>query len=259
LNFVSDCRKLSLIVRFSTFVKMKKAIIIGATSGIGKSLAELLLREGYEVGVTGRREELFQSIKTQGTSRIFFKKMDVQDISTLEPICNELVRQMGGLSLLIISAGIGEENEKLAFDIENNVIKTNIQGFTCMADWGLRYFKQQGFGHLVNISSIAGIRGNGIAPSYNATKAYQINYLEGLRINVMNFGSSITITDVRPGFVDTAMAKGEGLFWVASVQKAAEQIFEAIRQKKQVVYITKRWGLIAVLLRVIPFSILKRV
>jgi short-subunit dehydrogenase len=46
-------------------MKMKKAIIIGATSGIGKSLAELLNREGYEVGVIGRREELFQSIKTQ--------------------------------------------------------------------------------------------------------------------------------------------------------------------------------------------------
>ena len=247
------------MISLSTFMKMKKAIIIGATSGIGKSLAELLLLEGYEVGVTGRREELFQSIKTQETSRIFFKKLDVQDLSTLEPICNELVRQMGGLSLLIISAGIGEENEKLAFDIENNVIKTNIQGFTCMADWAVRHFKEQGYGHLVNISSIAGIRGNGIAPSYNATKAYQINYLEGLRINVKEYGSSIKITDIRPGFVDTAMAKGKSLFWVASVHKAAEQIVEAIRQKKHVVYITKRWRLIAVLLKAIPFSILKRV
>lgn len=252
-------RKLAFILSLSTFIKMKKAIIIGATSGIGKSLAELLLQEGYAVGVTGRREELFQSIKTQEASRIIFKKMDVQDLSTLEPICNELVRQMGGLDLLIISAGIGEENRNLNFDVENNVIKTNIQGFSCIADWAVRHFKEQGYGHLVNISSIAGIRGNGIAPSYNATKAYQINYLEGLRINVKEYGSSITITDVRPGFVDTPMAKGESLFWVAPVQKAAKQIFEAIRQKKQVVYLTKRWRLIAVLLRVIPFSILKRV
>jgi len=185
--------------------------------------------------------------------------MDVQDFSTLEPICNELVSQMGGLDLLIISAGIGEENKNLNFDVENSVIKTNIQGFTCIADWSVRYFKEQGYGHLVNISSIAGIRGNGISPSYNATKAYQINYLEGLRINVKEYTPSITITDVRPGFVDTAMAKGEGLFWVAPVQKAAEQIFEAIKQKKKVVYITKRWRLIALLLRIIPFSILKRV
>ena len=255
---MSNCRKLAFILSLSTFMKMKKAIIIGATSGIGKSLAELLFEEGYEVGVTGRREELFQSIKTLVSSRIVFKKMDVQDLSTLESICNELVNHLGGLDLLIISAGIGEQNKSLNFDVENSVIKTNIQGFTCIADWAVRYFKEQGYGHLVNISSIAGIRGNGIAPSYNSTKAYQINYLEGLRINVNHYGSSITITDVRPGFVDTEMAKGEGLFWVAPVQKAAKQIFEAIRQKKQVVYITKRWKLIALLLRIIPFSILKR-
>jgi short-subunit dehydrogenase len=185
--------------------------------------------------------------------------MDVQDLSTLEPICNELVSQMGGLDLLIISAGIGEENKNLNFDVEHSVIKTNIQGFTCIADWSVRYFKEQGYGHFVNISSIAGIRGNVIAPSYNSTKAYQINYLEGLRINAKEYGSSITITDARPGFVDTAMAKGGGLFWVAPVHKAAEQIFEAIKQKKNVVYITKRWRLIALLLRIIPFSILKRV
>ncbi|MFM1961770.1 MAG: hypothetical protein RLZZ172_615 [Bacteroidota bacterium] len=240
-------------------MKMKKAIIIGATSGIGKSLAELLLRDGYAVGITGRREDLFNSIEAQDQTRVFVKKMDVQDLSTLEPICNELVNQMGGLDLLIISAGIGVENKHLNFEVEHSVVKTNVQGFTCIADWSVRYFKEQGYGHLVNISSIAGIRGNGIAPSYNATKAYQINYLEGLRINVKEYAPSITITDVRPGFVDTAMAKGEGLFWVAPVQKAAEQIFEAIKQKKKVVYITKRWRLIALLLRIIPFSILKRV
>ncbi len=238
---------------------MGKAIIIGATSGIGKSLAEILLGEDYLVGVTGRRENLFQSIQVQELSKVVFRKMDVRDLSTIESICNELVSQMGGLDLLIISAGIGEQNNNLNFDVENSVIKTNIQGFTCVADWAMRYFKEQGYGHLVNISSIAGIRGNGIAPSYNATKAYQINYLEGLRINVKEYGSSITVTDVRPGFVDTAMAKGQGLFWVAPVQKAAEQIVEAIKQKKQVVYITKRWWLIGLLLRIIPFSILKRV
>ena len=248
-----------MILSLFIFVEMKKAIIIGATSGIGKALTELLLREGYLVGITGRRENLFHSIQAQDACGLFSKKMDVQDLSTLEPICNELVSQMGGLDLMIISAGIGEENKNLKFDVENSVIKTNIQGFTCVADWALRYFKVQGFGHFVNISSIAGIRGSGIAPSYNATKAYQINYLEGLRLNVHKSNLPIYITDVRPGFVETAMAKGEGLFWVTSVQKAAEQIFESIKQKKKVVYITKRWRLIGLLLRIMPFSILKRV
>jgi len=237
---------------------MKKAISIGATSGIGKAVAEILLQEGYLVGVTGRREDLFTAMQQQFTGRVFCKKMDVQEQSTLASICNELVNQMGGMDLLVISAGIGEGNKQLDFEIENDVIKTNIQGFTCIADWGITFFKKQGYGHLVNISSIAGIRGNGLAPSYNASKAYQINYLEGLRLNTVKSGFDITVTDIRPGFVDTAMAKGNGLFWVAPVQKAAEQIVESIKRKKRVVYITKRWGLIGYFLKIIPFAFLKR-
>jgi short-subunit dehydrogenase len=237
---------------------MKKAVIIGATSGIGKSLTEILVGEGYVVGITGRREEILQTIQAAYSGRVFTQKMDVQDLSAIESICDQLVHQIGGLDLLIISAGIGEENSGLNFEIENKVIKTNIQGFTCVADWAMRYFKVQGYGHLVNISSIAGIRGNGIAPSYNASKAYQINYLEGLRINTKEYGSSITVADVRPGFVDTAMAKGDGLFWVAPIEKAAKQIFDAIKQKKNIVYITKRWRLIGYILKLLPYSVLKK-
>ena len=237
---------------------MKKCIIIGASSGIGQALTELLLQDDFVIGVTGRREKLLNALKENNPNRVFVKRMDVQDLSSIEVSCKELVDQMGGLDLMIISAGIGEENKNLNFEIEHDVIKTNVQGFTCLADWGMRYFKEQGHGHLVNISSIAGIRGNGIAPSYNATKAYQINYLEGLRINAKNFGSSITVTDVRPGFVDTAMAKGDGLFWVAPVEKAAKQIYRAIKKKESVVYVSKRWKLIGILLKLIPYSLLKR-
>ena len=237
---------------------MKRCIIIGATSGIGQALAELLLQDDFKIGITGRREMLLDTLKEKNHDRVFVKRMDIQDLSAIEVSCKELVDQMGGLDLMIISAGIGEENKNLNFEIEHDVIKTNVQGFTCLADWGMRYFKEQGHGHLVNISSIAGIRGNGIAPSYNATKAYQINYLEGLRINAKDFGSSIHVTDVRPGFVDTAMAKGDGLFWVAPVEKAAKQIYRAIQLKKQVVYVSKRWKLIGILLKLIPYSLLKR-
>lgn len=237
---------------------MKRCIIIGATSGIGQALAELLLQNDYMIGVTGRREMLLDTLKEKNPDRVFVKRMDIQDLFAIEVSCKELVDQMGGLDLMIISAGIGEENKNLNFEIEHDVIKTNVQGFTCLADWGMRYFKEQGHGYLVNISSIAGIRGNGIAPSYNATKAYQINYLEGLRINAKDFRSSITLTDIRPGFVDTAMAKGDGLFWVAPVEKAAKQIYRAIQLKKQVVYVSKRWKLIGILLKLIPYSLLKR-
>ena len=238
---------------------MKKAIVIGATSGIGKSISEILIQNDYSVGVTGRRLEMLKSLKEKNPEKICYCQMDVQDLSAIESICNMLVQQLGGLDLLIISAGIGDENKLLNFSIENNVIKTNIQGFTCVADWGMNYFKKQGHGHLVNISSIAGLMGNGDAPSYNATKAFQINYLEGLRLNADKSGVKIIVTDIRPGYVDTDMAKGDGMFWVAPVEKAAQQIFTAIKRKKKVVYISKRWRIIGLLLKIIPYSILRKV
>ena len=237
---------------------MKKAIVIGATSGIGKSLSDILLRNDYAVGVTGRRIEMLTSLKEKNPDKISHRQMDVQDISSIESICNDLVNQLGGLDLLIISAGIGDENKTLDFTIENNVIKTNVQGFTCVADWAMNYFKKQGHGHLVNISSIAGLMGNSEAPSYNATKAFQINYLEGLRLNADKSRTTIHVTDVRPGYVNTDMAKGEGMFWVAPVEKAAQQIFNAITRKKKVVYITKRWRIIGLVLKIMPYSILRK-
>jgi short-subunit dehydrogenase len=236
---------------------MKKAIIIGATSGIGKSLCEILIQQGYVVGITGRRIDLLQSIQQQHPDAIYYQPLDVQDLSTLISKCDQLVSQLGGMDLLVISSGVGEINKELSFDVENNTIRTNVQGFTAVADWGMTYFKKQGFGHLVNISSVAGIRGNGDAPAYFASKAFQINYLEGMRLNASKAGLNIYVTDVRPGFVDTAMALGDGLFWVAPVEKAAKQIFSAIQRKKKVVYISKRWASIGYALKVIPYRILK--
>jgi short-subunit dehydrogenase len=237
---------------------MKKAIVIGATSGIGKSITEILIQNGYAVGFTGRRVGMLQSLKEKNPDKIHYCQMDVQDVSAVESICSNLVHQLGGLDLFIISAGIGDENKSLDFSIENNVIKTNVQGFTCVSNWAMNYFKKQGHGHLVNISSIAGLIGNGEAPSYNATKAFQINYLEGLRLNAYKSSIDIHVTDVRPGFVDTDMAKGEGLFWVSPVEKAAQQIFTAIKRKRKVVYVTKRWRMIGFLLKIMPYAMLKK-
>lgn len=93
----------------------------------------------------------------------------------------ELSGELGGLDLFIISAGMGELNEMLDFELEQRTIDTNIYGFTYIADWAFHFFQKQESGHLVGITSVAGIRGNRVAPAYNASKAYQINYLEGFR------------------------------------------------------------------------------
>ncbi|MBP1673203.1 MAG: family NAD(P)-dependent oxidoreductase [Bacteroidetes bacterium] len=231
---------------------MKKAIIIGATSGIGKGVAELLVNNNYTVGITGRRTELLEEMKRQKPDSYFIRTFDITDTKKIVENLDGLTTEIGGLDLLIISSGTGDANETLDFEIEKRTIDTNVNGFTCIADWTFNYFQTQKYGHLVAISSIAGLRGSRQAPAYNATKAYQINYIEGLRQKATHLKTSIFVTDIRPGFVYTEMAKGEGLFWVMPVDKAVIQIYKAIRNKKKVAYITKRWGLIASILKNIP-------
>ena len=237
---------------------MKKAIVIGATSGIGEGLAKILTENNYKVGITGRRTELLEALKAQKPNDYFISSFDISNTKMIDEKLTALVSELGGLDLLVISSGTGELNEALNFSIEKQTIDTNVLGFTCIADWAFNYFDKKQSGHIVAISSIAGLRGNGVAPSYNASKAYQINYLEGLRQKASKQKSKIVLTDVRPGFVDTAMAKGEGQFWVAKVEKVSKQIFNAIQKKKKIVYVTKRWRLIALLLKNIPRIVFDR-
>jgi short-subunit dehydrogenase len=238
---------------------MRKAIIIGATSGIGKGLALKLAAQHDMVGITGRRTALLDELISQYPTAFFKKTFDITDTDHIVEHLESLTKQLGGLDLLIISSGIGDFNHDLDVDIEKKTIDTNVTGFTCVADWAFNYFKHQGKGHLVGISSVAGLRGSSMAPAYNATKAFQINYLEGLRQKAAKLNSQIFVTDIRPGFVDTAMAKGEGQFWVASVDKAVDQILAAIKKKKKIVYVTKRWKLVGAILKRIPLTMYDRI
>lgn len=231
---------------------MKKAIIIGATSGIGKELARLLVYNDYKVGITGRRIKLLEELKSENPKSYFIKAFDITDTKVIAEYLEELTTELGGLDLIIVSSGTGETNENLDFEIEKKTIETNVIGFTCVSDWAFNYFEKQKYGHLVGISSIGGLRGSRRAPSYNATKAYQMNYMEGLRQKATKLNQRIFITDVRPGLVDTGMAKGENLFWVMPVANAGRQIFSAIKSKRKVVYVTKRWWIIALILKRLP-------
>ena len=139
--------------------------------------------------------------------------------------------------------------------VEASAIRTNVLGWTAVVDWACRLFERKRGGHLVVISSVGGLRGSGAAPAYNASKAYQINYAEGLRQRVAKSGLPVTITDIRPGLVDTAMAKGEGLFWVQPVAKTVRQILRAVERRCHVAVVTRRWRIAAWLLRHLPESL----
>lgn len=238
---------------------MKKAIVIGASSGIGKRLAQLLVDNNYTVGITGRRKERLWQLKEENPTSYIVKSFDVIDTPTAIKKLEELKSDLGRVDLLIISSGVGFLNNELDFEIDKVTIDTNVLGFTAVADWAFNLFKQQGHGHLVALTSIAGIRGLHPAASYSASKAYQISYLEALRQKAHKSKLPIFVTDIRPGFVDTDLINKEQWFWVCTVEKASKQILKAIKAKKSVAYVTKRWKIVGVALRRLPRKMLEMV
>lgn len=227
---------------------MKNVIIVGASSGIGKSLAELYASKEFRVGITGRRQNLLDEIQATNPERFVVRVFDVNELKSDDHL-NALVEKMGAIEVVIYSSGVGEFNKNLDFAIEKQMIDTNVMAFTQVADWAFQYFKKQGRGSFASITSMAGMMGSRHAPAYNASKAYQINYLKGLRQKAKRYKLQIGMTDLRTGFVDTPMAKAAAKFWVASPQKAATQIVKAIQRKAAVAYITKRWGIVGFFLR----------
>jgi len=238
---------------------MKKAIVIGATSGIGRGIARILVDNDYQVGITGRRTELLDEIKKEKPGSYITSAFDVKDFENIPSYLNELTQRLGRIDLLILCSGVGERMNDLDFWKDKNILDTNVLGFTAIVNWAFNRFRQEGSGHLAAISSVAGLRGNRWAPSYSASKAYQINYLEGLRQRARKMKLSVCITDIRPGFVDTVMAQGDDVFWVAPVEKAARQIYRALLAKRKVVYVTRRWGLLAQVMKIIPSWIYERI
>ena len=235
----------------------KKAIIVGASSGIGQALAIVLAQQGYHVGITGRRGELLNEIKATYPDFIYPLVADATHPAA-EKDLDQLVDTLGGLDLLVISSGVAFINKHLDYAQEEATNQLNVIAFTKITNWGVHFFEQQGHGHIANISSVASRRGGRLAPAYHASKAYQSNYFEGIRQRFYKLKLPISTTDIRPGFVDTAMAQGKGLFWVATKEKAANQIFFALRRKKPVVYVTKRWALIAFIFSNMPKWMHKR-
>lgn len=239
-------------------MQQKKIIIVGATSGIGKELACIYASRGDKVAVTGRRENLLLALQEKYPHQIITSCFDVMNSENQKQI-QSLIDKLGGLDLIIYNAGYGDPSLQLKWETENITTQTNVNGFLEIVSYAFNYFVQQGYGQIALTSSVGALRGNSWAPSYSASKAYMSIYAEGLNMKAKKLKKDIVITDIRPGFVDTKMAKGNGRFWIAPVQKAAQQIASAIDRKKRVAYITRRWWLIGQILKILPYSIYRRI
>ena len=233
-----------------------RILIVGASSGIGRELAIQYANNCNEVIAIARRKTLLCEL-SQYSSNIQIAQCDISNIEDTNTLLSTIFKEP--IDLAIICSGIGELNSELDFAIEKQTIDVNIVGWTFCVDAIYKKFEEQSNGHLVILSSCGGLRGEPMAPSYSASKAYQINYIEALCKKAYKSKFPILITDIRPGLVNTRMAKGSGLFWVIPPEKVAKQIINAIAKKKHVAVVTKRWRIIHWLMRHLPRSLYIRI
>ncbi len=236
----------------------KNAIVFGASSGIGKELARLLVKDGFTVLITGRRIEKLEEIKVENPKQFVIRQHDITNLEASEALFKELPGILKTVDLIVHNAGIATPNFKLEWDKDAPTIDTNVVGATKIYQLAYNYFASQGHGHLVGITSVASIRGNRQVPAYHASKAYQASYLESLWMKANRTKkANINVTNILPGFVDTDIIMGK-TFWMAPVDKATQQIYTAIKNKKRKAYITKRWRLVAFIMRIAPTRLLMK-
>ena len=264
--------------------RSRRAIVMGATSGLGREIALELLKRGFIVGVCGRRLELLQEVEAEwkswlhspaasgraslaaGTAaaaetaavaeeiapqRVFIRQIDITASDAPERLLG-LVEEMGGMDMYIHSSGIGYKNMALDGRIERETVITNALGFTQMVDAAFDWFKVRGGGHIAFITSVAGTKGLGAAPSYSATKRYQWIYAQALAQLSSMERYNISFTDIRPGFVATGFLGSSKYPLLLEKHYVAQKIVKAILARKRSVIIDYKYKILCLFWRMIP-------
>ena len=236
----------------------KRAIVIGATSGIGYEVARLLIQDGWTLGIAGRREENLKTLQAEAPERVHIKAIDIKSNDADGKLLS-LIEETGGMDLYFHSSGIGFQNKDLNADVELNTLETNGTGFTRMVGAAFRYFKKNGGGHIAVISSIAGTKGLGMAPAYSATKRFQNTYIDALEqlSGIQNL--NIRFTDIRPGFVATDLLNDNKHYpMLMKTEDVARSIVKALYSKRRVAIIDWRYRILVFFWKMIPRFIWKR-
>ena len=230
---------------------MKKAVVVGASSGIGRDVAVLLKKRGWQVAVAARRTGLLADFDIKAA-------IDVTKADAGQKLLN-LVEQKGGMELYFHASGIGHQNRALDEDIEMQTLETNAVGFSRMVGTAFRYMATHDGGHIAVISSIAGTKGLGPAPAYSATKALQSTYIQALEQLANARKLKIRFTDIRPGFVATDLLNdGNHYPMLLDKTRVARDIVSSLDKKRHVRVIDAKWRTITWLWRRIPRFVWRR-
>lgn len=239
---------------------MKNIIITGATSGIGRELALQYSAKGYKVGLIGRRTKRLKELKEEIGELAFIKTLDVTKYPKAEIVYQELIDEMGGMDIMILNAGMGRMQMLPPWEAEEKLIELNALAFAHGCHFAFDYFRKRDIGQIVGMSSMAALMAFHNAAGYTASKHFISNYMTSYRQKAKRVDSKITITEIRAGYIWTEMTeRGKGMFWVATVEKAVQQMIQGIEKKRNYVYVTRRWRLLAWVAKLIPRWIWDRI
>lgn len=241
---------------------MKRVIIIGASSGIGKTLAGHYASAGCMVAISARREENLKAIKESYPDNVRYVAMDVTDSSSSQ-IFSSMVEQIGGADLVIYCAGAGKHSDNLSPEIEYHTTDVNVKGFLNIIIPAFNYFvsrqeKSKYTPQIVTICSVASFRGLGASPSYSATKRFQSVYFEALGQLSAIKRVKIDFTAIKPGFIATDFISRK-YFMTMTLPYAAKRIIRAIERRKKNAVIDWRWAIAVGLMRLIPTSLWRKI
>lgn len=241
---------------------LKKAIVVGASSGIGAELVRVLVDDGFDVVALARREqtlkELFQEVNSE---RVCVSTIahDVSDTDAVPAVFRQATEILGGLDLLVYVAGVMPRvgPDEWATDADHVMFQVNTLGAVSWINQAAPMLVAQGHGTLVAVGSVAGDRGRRGQPGYCASKAALHTYMESVRNRVSQHG--VSVVTVKPGPVHTPMTEGlEKLPMAISATAAARGISAAIKKRKTNVYVPGQWRFIMTVIRWIPSIVFRR-
>jgi len=239
-------------------MEIRKAIVVGASSGIGAAIARQLAAEGADVAILGRREaQLHEVARDNAKLRVY--EHDVEQTDTIAPLWERIVEELGDVDTVVYAAGVLHivDEHEYDFDKDRQMVAVNLIGAIAWLNLAAARFEAKKRGNIVGISSVAGERGRRGNPAYCTSKAALSTYLESLRNRCSRYG--VNVVTAKPGFVDTEMTRGKPVFWLISPERAADETLALVKRNDSANgFVPSRWALLILIVRLIPSFLFRR-
>ena len=241
----------------------KSVLITGATRGLGENLARQFAARGYRLALTGRSQEDLDRLGDELRGRaadIVLETLDVADYATIAPVIERCAKRLDGLDIVVVNAGVAFTTPAGKGHFENirRTIDVNLTGAIATSEAAVELFRRQGHGHLVGISSLAGVRGIRGQGVYCATKAGLSRYLESLRVETLR--DAIVVTDLAPGYIDTDLNRSiANRPFLVTAEKGTKIMVDLIERRVSFRYVPPwPWTLVAQVLKWLPDSMIAK-